>query len=196
MRSRNHWSTGIRVSVSLLLLGTAAPQVAVAQPPGPPPLPPPPLQRGGPVTLPGPVRVFIDCSGYWDCDSDYFRTVLTFVDHVRDREVADVHVLITGQNTGSGGREATLSFFGRGPFNGVSDVLTYSSPPNTASDTVRTALVKALKLGLTRYVSHSPAGQDLQISVTTSGQQAPAKPVRDPWNYWVMRVSLNGNIAG
>jgi hypothetical protein len=173
-----------------------APLVAAAQPPGPPPPPPPPIPQTGPLTLPGPVRVFIDCSGYWYCDSEYFRTNITFVDHVRDRNVADVHVLITGQGTGSGGSEATLTFFGRGPFNGVSDVLTYTSLPNAASDTVRAGLVKSLKLGLTRYVSHSPAGSNLQVSLAPASQQTPAAPTHDPWNYWVMRVSLNCIVGG
>lgn len=178
-----------------LLLGSSSP--TLAQPPGPaggPPPPPAPVT--GPLALAAPVKVFIDCSGYWDCDSEYFRTTLTFVDHVRDREVADVHVLITGQATGSGGTEATLTFFGRGPFNGINDVLKYPSPPNAASDVVRSGLVKALKLGLTRYVSHSPAAQNLQINVAAATQATPQAPVKDPWDHWVMRVSVNGNLGG
>ena len=51
-----------------------------------------------------PVRVFIDCQSV-SCDYEYFRTEIAFVDHVRDRKDADVHVLITGQTTGSGGQE-------------------------------------------------------------------------------------------
>jgi len=115
---------------------------------------------------------------------------------VRDREVADVHILITGQATGSGGTEATLTFFGRGAFNGVNDVLTYPSPPNAASDVVRAGLVKALKLGLTRYVSHSPTGQNLQINVAAATQAAAQAPTKDPWDHWVMRVSVSGNLSG
>ena len=49
-------------------------------------------------------RVFIDCIS---CDMDYFRTEITFVNYVRDRKDAQVHVLITTQSTGSGGTEYT-----------------------------------------------------------------------------------------
>src|SRR5262245_34210539 len=49
-----------------------------------------------------PVRIFIDCTNT-PCDGDFFRTEMTFVDHVRDRQTADVHILLTGQSTGSGG---------------------------------------------------------------------------------------------
>ncbi len=184
------------VLVVWLLLGSWSP--ALAQPPGPPGPPPPPPTSAvtGPLALSAPVKVFIDCSGYWDCDSEYFRTTLTFVDHVRDREVADVHVLITGQTTGSGGTEATLTFFGRGPFNGINDVLTYPSPPNAASDVVRAGLVKALKLGLTRYVSHSPAAANLQINVAGTTQAVAQAATKDPWDHWVMRLSVSGNLSG
>jgi hypothetical protein len=36
------------------------------------------------------VRVYLDCD-YMGCDFDYFRTELTMVNWVRDRQVADVH---------------------------------------------------------------------------------------------------------
>jgi len=183
------------VALSVVTLTVWMSLPVAAQPPRPPGGPPPPPHTGR-LALPGPVRVFIDCSGYWDCDSAYFRTQITYVDHVRDREVADVHVLVTGQSTGSGGSEATLTFFGRGPFAGVDDTLTYASPPNAASDTVRAGLVKQLKLGLMRYVSHSPVGPDLQISLPKPVQPGPASPVKDPWDYWVMRLSLHGNLGG
>ena len=51
----------------------------------------------------GPIRIFIDCNNT-PCDSDFFRTEISFVEHVRDRQNADVHLLMTGQSTGSGGR--------------------------------------------------------------------------------------------
>lgn len=178
-------------AMAVLLL--MVPRLGLAQPPPPPP---PPPNTVGTLSLPGPVKVFIDCSGYWDCDSEYFRTTLTFVDHVRDREVADVHVLITGQSTGAGSSQATLTFFGRGPFNGVRDVLIYTPPPNAANDVVRAGLVRVLKVGLTRYVSHSSAGEQLVVSVTGAGAPPSQQRKHDPWNYWVLRLAVNGNLSG
>jgi len=175
---------------AMLLPSRAAAQVP---PPGPPPPPPPPVVRD----IDGRVKVFIDCSGFWDCDSAYFRTNLTYVDHVRDRAVADVHILITGQSTGSGGNEATLTFIGLGPFARVDDVLKYVSPPNSASDTVRSGLIQKIKLGLTRYVAHSSSADSLTVGASAPTKASPAKvPAHDPWNYWVMRVSFNGGMNG
>ena len=184
------------LTMSFLYLALGAmlvPSLAAAQVPPPGPPPPPPAVR----EIDGRVKVFIDCSGFWDCDSEYFRTNLTYVDHVRDRAVADVHILITGQSTGSGGNEVTLTFIGLGPFARVDDILRYLSPPNSASDAVRSGLVQKIKLGLMRYVAHSPAADSLTIGANAPSKASQAKPpAHDPWNYWVMRVSFNGSMYG
>ena len=53
------------------------------------------------------LRVFIDC---YECDTEYLRQNVLFVDYVRDRTVADVHVLVTTQGTGGGGTAWTAKF--------------------------------------------------------------------------------------
>ena len=53
------------------------------------------------------LRVFLDCHV---CDFDFMRTEINFVDYVRDRQDAQVHILVTNQPTGGGGTEYTLHF--------------------------------------------------------------------------------------
>ena len=48
------------------------------------------------------VKVYLDC-GY--CDIEYIKTEITFVNYVRDRNEAQVHILVTSSQTASGGRE-------------------------------------------------------------------------------------------
>jgi hypothetical protein len=156
------------------------------------PPPPPPMSQD----MARRIKVFIDCSGFWDCDSDYFRENLTFVDHVRDRAVADVHVLITGQSTGAGGQEATLGFIGRGAFDRVNDTLRVAWPPNSVSDTIRQILVAKIKLGLMRYVAHSETADSMKIAVGASPALAPQAPTHDPWDHWVFRLRFSGNMNG
>src|SRR4030042_6419487 len=69
-------------------------------------------------------KVYIDCE--W-CDIEYIKTEITFVNYVRDRKEAQVHVLITIQSTGSGGKEYTLTHMGQLGCTGQDDVLKYSS---------------------------------------------------------------------
>jgi len=48
------------------------------------------------------LHVFLDCQGT-HCDFDYFRTEIAWVNWVRDRQTAEVHLLPTGQDAGGGG---------------------------------------------------------------------------------------------
>ena len=77
------------------------------------------------------IRVFFDCQV---CDEQYIRTEVTFVDYVRDRTAADVHVLVTSQGTGGGGTEYTLRFIGLGRFRDVDNTLTFTAPQTATQD--------------------------------------------------------------
>jgi hypothetical protein len=148
-------------------------------------------------SVPTPLRLFIDCNNT-PCDSDFFRTEITFIEHVRERQDADVHLLMTGQATGSGGREITFSFFGQGRLMGRDHVLTESFVVAASDDAVRRGMVRVMSLGLVPYVLDSPAAQRLSVAVqaptdtTTSSVPAAA----DPWNRWSFRLNLNGNASG
>ena len=145
-----------------------------------------------------PVRVFIDCAGFY-CDTEFFTTEITFVDHVRDRKDADVHVLATSQTTGSGGRLYTLKFIGLGRFAGVESTLTHAAAVTATPDEGRKALAQLLKLGLVRYAAESPVGSTLKITYAPASAQSGSQDRqagRDPWNFWVFRVSGNGFFNG
>lgn len=87
------------------------------------------------------LAVYLDCetSG---CDFDFFRTELTMVNWVRDRQAADVHILVTTQPTGAGGREHVATFIGLRRFAGLTDTLKDVSEPAAAEDAHRRALAK------------------------------------------------------
>ena len=144
-----------------------------------------------------PVRIFIDCNNT-PCDTEFFRTEMTFVDHVRDRQTADVHLLMTGQSTGSGGREITFSFFGQGRFMGRDQVLKETFVVAASDDAVRRGMVRVMSLGLVPYVLGNPGAERLTLTVQPppSTTLAAASASVDPWNRWSFRVNLNGNANG
>ncbi len=137
------------------------------------------------------LNIYIDCDSF--CDFDYIRTEIPYVNYVRDRKEAQVHILITTQRTGSGGREHTLSLLGQHKFAGLNDTLRYVSQQTDTDDTIRKGLVRALNLGLVRYVSKTPFGEHL--AVTYNKPATPSK-VADNWNYWVFSFSTNGYFNG
>ena len=144
-----------------------------------------------------PVRLFIDCNNT-PCDSDFFRTEITFVEHVRDRQTADVHLLMTGQSTGSGGREITFSFFGQGRFKGRDQVLKESFVVAASDDDVRRGMVRVMSLGLVPYVLGGPGSERLRVTLqpAAGATTPPSTSSSDPWNRWSFRINVNGNASG
>ena len=143
-----------------------------------------------------PLRVLVDCRTR-GCDQDFFLAQLVWVDHVRDQRDADVHVLVTGQDTGGGGTEYTIRFIGRGQWNGQEDTLLRNTEAIETDDSRRRALVQAFALGLARFAAATPIGTALRVeaaSAAVSGLQT--APADDPWNFWVFRTNFNTFLNG
>ena len=77
------------------------------------------------------VKVYVDCGS---CDLEFIKNEIQFVNYVRDRKEADVHVLVTPLRTGSGGREYTLAFIGQNGYSDVTDVQKYFSSSTDTED--------------------------------------------------------------
>ena len=147
------------------------------------------------------IRIFVDCG---PCDETYLRREVTFVNYVRDRADAQVHVLVTREVSGGGGRVWTLGFFGREEFEGMHDELVFFTSQDDTNDSERRALAQTLRLGLVRYVAQTPLGRQLDVSARPGGplggplggQQGGAaarfnaQPQDDPWNFWVFRIRM------
>jgi hypothetical protein len=135
-------------------------------------------------------KVYIDCSS---CDLDYIRTEITFVNYVRDRTEAQIHILITTQRTGSGGKEYTLAFLGQNEFEGFNDTQKYFSNNTDTDNEIRQGLVKTLKMGLMSYVAKTPIASRIAVSLATEEEAAAGK---DKWDYWLFSISGDGFFSG
>jgi len=143
-----------------------------------------------------PLSVYLDCQD-GGCDFDFFRTEINFVNWVRDRQVADVHILVSGQQMGSGGREYTATFIGLRQYAGLVDTLRYAQPPATTEDERRRGLARTFRAGLVRYVARTDAVTRLNVTVSgATGSSASSQSQRDRWNLWVFRVGMNGWFNG
>ncbi|MCY7409750.1 MAG: hypothetical protein LH473_05715 [Chitinophagales bacterium] len=123
--------------------------------------------------------------------SDYIKQHVTFVNYVRDRFEADVHLLVTSQSTGSGGTEYTLFYLGQLRFAGKNDTFKYVANTNNTDET-REQLTSIFKLGLMRYVAYLPEANKIKIAFDEGDKnKADANPV-DHWKNWVFSVSADG----
>lgn len=147
---------------------------------------------GGPP--PARLQVFIDCNT--DCFSDFLREETTFVDFVRDRNDADVHVIITSTGTGSGGQEYSVGFIGARRHVGRDLTLKAVTGTGDPEDVRRRHLLNTLQIGLLQYVSRDGVPQNLKIDVEMQKQAAAAGPRRDPWDNWVFSIEGSAQVSG
>ncbi len=135
-------------------------------------------------------KVFLDGGRI---DIDYIRTEITFVNYVWDRNEADVHVLITQQRTGGGGREYTIAFIGLGSYASLNNELKFYSNRTETDDEIRKGMVQILKLGLAPYAARTPISRIL--SLNTERTLKPTAVV-DKWDFWVFSFSARGRLNG
>lgn len=127
----------------------------------------------------GAVKVFLDCR---NCDMNYTRQQIPYINYVRDVKEAEVFVLVTNQNAGNGGNQFTYTFQGQGKFAGQNDTLTYTSTPDQTGTVIREKRTNMLKMGLMRYVAKSPMFDEIEIR---HNKDLEAEQVVDRWNNWI-----------
>ncbi|RKU07197.1 hypothetical protein C6502_18160 [Candidatus Poribacteria bacterium] len=137
------------------------------------------------------LKVFVDCDR---CDFDFLRREIPFVHYVRDRQLAQVHILVTDQRTGSGGREFRLQFIGQGTFAGQDGELRYTSQPDDTEDVERQGLVKTLQLGLMPYIAQTPLASQISIDYKAASAPEAVSQPDDPWNNWIFRIGTAGEF--
>lgn len=144
----------------------------------------------------GQLRVFLNCQF---CDFDFIRTEVDWVDWMRERADAQLHILVSTRATGGGGQEYTLDFIGLREQAGRADTLRYVAGRDHTSDMTRRELVHMLKIGLLRYAAGTPAAARLSITMppVPGARGAPAAlAARDPWNFWTFSVGGSTNMDG
>ncbi len=146
------------------------------------------------------LRVFLDCNTF-PCDSEYFRTEVAFVNWVRDRTLAQVHLIITSAETAGGGRVFDLDFIGLEELAGRDDGLTFTSLAGDTEDEILSAMTRVIGAGLARY--SVLLGQPTTFEVSAADAEDPltgrlvgADLVEDPWDFWVFEVGADLELEG
>ncbi|MFI5131206.1 MAG: hypothetical protein ACHQFX_14485, partial [Chitinophagales bacterium] len=145
------------------------------------------------------LKIIIDCSNT-SCDMNFIRTEINIVDFMLDRQAADVYVQVTEQETGGGGSQYQLIFFGQNQFKQITDTVRFNTAANATDFEERELFVKYLKLGLIPYIVKAGSAKDILIEMkkkegeNPDGSKTDSSLVKDPWNYWVFRFGVNGHL--
>jgi hypothetical protein len=125
--------------------------------------------------------------------SDYVKKEIPYINYVRDRRVADVYIISTYESAGSGGYITTFFIVGQGKYKGMADTLKCNISPDDTDDTQRAKEVKALKMGLMRYVAKTPLAQYMNINFSEPLSETVST---DNFNNWVYSASMNAYSQG
>ncbi|MFO7846910.1 MAG: hypothetical protein R6V27_10135 [Balneolaceae bacterium] len=131
-------------------------------------------------------RVFIDCDR---CDYNHIRREIPFVDYVREPAQADIHLFITDQQTGDGGRRFDFSFIGRREFNNMNFEFEQTVGRNASESEIREEINSVIRMGLFPYILRSSGTAGFSLSyegddMAVSTRETP----KDPWRYWVFEI--------
>ncbi|HKK80651.1 MAG TPA: hypothetical protein VJ909_00295 [Prolixibacteraceae bacterium] len=131
--------------------------------------------------------VYLDCDR---CDFNYIRQEITYVNYVRDPNQADIHVFVTDEHTGDGGRMFEFSFIGRDQFSGTSFERNHTISRNATDDDERKELATVLEQGLAAYMLQTNEGDSFSVSYSKTTEPLNGKKTHDPWNNWVFEAYL------
>ena len=146
-------------------------------------------------------NVFFDCEGP-NCTSTYYRTEIAWVNWVRAPEDSHVHVIMTSQATGSGGRQYQIDLVGLEEGLAYEDQTFYRSLVTDTDREVLDGISHALGIALARFANAAGFRDLVRLEgVEASGGGAPdrvvsASEVDDPWNLWSFRVGASGDLDG
>ena len=138
------------------------------------------------------LALFLDCDF---CDETFIRQEVPYLDHVRDREVADVHVLVTRESTGAGGEAQTFDVIGLGRFEGMDFSTVFTLPADATEAEERSGFLRTLEAALVPYLMQTPVRDRLRVVVAPSEEDAAeqAQTTDDPWDYWTIEIYADGN---
>ncbi|MEI8133471.1 MAG: hypothetical protein WCH46_00170 [bacterium] len=135
------------------------------------------------------LKFYLACE---NCDFDFIRKEISFVDYVRDPAQADVHCFVVRESAGNGGARYSFIFLGLHQFSGVNDTLQLLNKVEATQDEFRSGTVRVLTLGLTRYVSHTSQASELTVSCKVA--DSAVSPTVDSWDSWIFALDINSNI--
>ncbi len=152
----------------------------------------PATAQGVEIETPTRLALFLDCDF---CDETFIRQEMPYLDHVRDREVADVHVLVTREDTGSGGEARTIDLIGLGYFNGLNFSTVFNALANSTEAEERSGFLQTLETTLVPYLMQTPMLSRLRVEIAPGEvyDGAHTQTTKDPWNHWTIEIYGDGD---
>jgi len=139
------------------------------------------------------VKIFYDCQANY-CETTFLKQNLEAVEFVRDRNFADVHIIMLSEQNGSGGNVFHLNFIGQNTFKDLQQKYDFSVGTDATRDKIRKKILKYLQLGLVPFWYRNGLADKMEIKLNIDKQK---KESKDKWHHWVFKIGghawLNGD---
>ncbi len=141
-------------------------------------------------------KVFLDCQTR--CYEEHIRSELSYLNIMRDRQTADVYILLTSLRTAAGGREWNLFVKGQGRFATLADTLIFYSDADASDGQVQDLQARKLQQALLPYILKTSLADKLNVKVNQAQTSVSRTAIAaiDPWNSWLFSLGGNFNLDG
>ncbi len=140
--------------------------------------------------------IFLDCQT--DCYTTFLRQEHGYVNYKRERQGADVYILVTDQSASAGAREIQLIFLYADTTISKADTIKYYRPANVSELEERDLFVKHFKKGILPALMKSDMFDHIDYTVTdiTEGNEDLSTEEVDPWKYWSFNLGVDLRVNG
>ena len=131
------------------------------------------------------LKAYLDCR----CDQNYLKQQTSFLEHVRDQNLADIEIFIIDIRNPTGTRTFEIKVDGNNEYKEISSSTLVSGYANDTSSTLRDKLLNKLKLALIPFLDK--ASYNIKVDVDSNFDDLTVND--DNWKNWVFELSGSYN---
>ena len=131
------------------------------------------------------LKAYLDCR----CDQNYLKQQTSFLEHVRDQNLADIEIFILDVRNPTGTRTFEIKVDGNNEYQEISSSTLVSGYANDTSSTLRDKLLNKLKLALIPFLDK--ASYNIKVDVDSNFDDLTVND--DKWKNWVFELSGSYN---
>ena len=131
------------------------------------------------------ISAYIDCR----CDENYIKQETSFLEYVRDQDLADVEIFIRDERNPTGSQSFEIKIDGNNEYEEISSTAMAIGYANDTSSTLREKLLNKLKLALVPFLDK--ANYNLKLDIESNFEDLTVYD--DKWKNWVFELSGSYN---
>tara|TARA_A100001011_G_C14251053_1_gene817857 strand:- start:23 stop:1225 length:1203 start_codon:yes stop_codon:yes gene_type:complete len=131
------------------------------------------------------LKTYLDCR----CDENFIKQETSFLEYVRDQDLADIVIFIRDDRNPTGSRSFEITIDGNNEYEGITSSSMAVAYSNDTSSVAREKLLNKYKLALVPFLDK--ANYDLDLGVNSNFNEIEEN--NDKWKNWVFELSGSYN---